>query len=78
MQSHYCEFEMNLARMHCVEQGRNVIVPILLELPDADQVSECLFWVLRKVTYIEWPQYGDDRDAFWRNVCSALSDSTTF
>jgi hypothetical protein len=72
--SHYCEYEMNLARMQSVEQGRNKIVPIVLEMPEMDEVSDCLSWLMRKVTYIEWPQYEGDRDAFWNKLYETVVD----
>ena len=72
--SHYCDYEMNLARMQSIEQGRNLLVPILLELPDVDRVSDCLHWVLRKVTYLEWPQSDAEKDEFWQKLRMVLNN----
>jgi len=73
-ESYYCDYEMNLARMQSVEQGRNVIVPILLELPDVEKVSDCLHWILRKLTYLEWPQNEGEQDEFWQRLQDVLSN----
>ena len=70
--SKYCNYEMNLARLRSVEKGRNVIVPVLLEMPDVHMVSETLEWVLRKLTYIEWPTHEGEREDFWQNMRRAL------
>ena len=74
-QSNYCDYEMNLARMQSVEQGRNLLVPILLEQPDVDRVSDCLYWVLRRLTYLEWPRNVDEQEEFWQKLREALSGS---
>lgn len=72
-QSHYCNYELNMARMQSVERCHNILVPILLELPDVDRVSTCLHWVLRKLTYIQWPEHGSERDDFWNSLREALN-----
>jgi hypothetical protein len=72
-QSHYCDYELNMARMQSVERCCNVIVPILLELPDVDRVSNCLHWVLRKLTYIQWPEHENEQDDFWSSLREALN-----
>jgi TIR domain len=72
--SHYCDYEMNLARMQSVEQGRNVLVPVILEYPDVNSVSECLHWVLKNVTYVEWPRDNNgDRDDFWQHLRRSIA-----
>jgi TIR domain len=72
--SHYCDYEMNLARMQSIEQGRSLLIPILLELPDVDRVSDCLHWVLRRVTYLEWPQSDAEQDQFWKKLKMVLNN----
>jgi len=66
--SQYCEYELVLARMQSVERSREVFVPVLLELPDVDHVSSCLHWVLRTLTYIQWPHNECERDEFWNTL----------
>ena len=73
--SHYCDYEMNLARMYCVEQGRNLIIPILLELPNVNAVSDCLHWILRRLTYLEWPKQETEQIEFWEKLSEVLRDN---
>jgi toll-like receptor 2 len=79
--SQYCNYEMNLARLRSVEKGCNVLVPVILEWPDVEQVSECLHWSLRKVTYIRWSDtpWSDregEQDDFWHKLREALAIDT--
>ena len=73
--SQYCDYEMNLARMQSVEKGRNLFIPIILEQPPMESMSDGLRWIVRKLTYIEWPREEhreDDRKVFWENVRKAV------
>ena len=63
---------MNFARMQSVELGRNVLVPVVIEWPDVGAVSECLHWVLSKLTYIRWPENLGEQEDFWMNLRQAL------
>ena len=72
--SHYCNYGVQLARMNSVEQARNLIIPVLLEPLDINDMSECLRWIVRKLTYIEWPQYEADRKEFWQKLRQAIAD----
>ena len=63
--SNFCNYEMNLARLRSVEKGRNVIIPVLLEMPDVHKVSDTLEWVMTKLTHIEWPTHEGERGDFW-------------
>jgi hypothetical protein len=72
--SYYCDYEMNLARMQSVEMGRNIIVPVLLGMPDIDGITDCLYWVLRKVTYLEWPQNEEQQSEFWEKLRRTIID----
>ena len=47
--SKYCDYEMNLARMQSVEQGRELIVPILLEWPKREGEQDDFWMRLREV-----------------------------
>jgi len=75
--SHYCNYEVQLARMNSVEQARNLIIPVLLEPVDIKDMSECLSWIVRKLTYIEWPQCEADRHEFWQKLRDAVLDYDT-
>jgi hypothetical protein len=74
-QSHYCNYELNLARLHSVEQGRNLLVPVVLDPVDMESMSECLRWIVRKLTYIQWPRHPtEDRVEFWYKLRQAIAD----
>jgi toll-like receptor 13 len=71
--SKYCDYEMNLANVLSVEQSRDVLVPVLLDLPDVETVSSTLHGILRTVTYIEWPRCeGQEREHFWTKLRAAI------
>jgi hypothetical protein len=70
--SQYCNYEMNLARMKSVEKGCNVLIPIVLDWPEVEEVSECLHWVLRKLTYIRWTEHEGESTDFWQTLRTAL------
>ena len=75
--SNYCNYEVQLARMHSVETGRNRIIPVMLEPVDMRNMSECLRWIVRKLTYIEWPEHEADREEFWQKLREAVADVKT-
>ena len=69
---------MNLARVQSVQKGRNLFVPIILEPTDIEAMSDGLRWIVRKLTYIEWPREDHrvaDRTEFWQKLRDALADS---
>ena len=78
VRSHYCDYEMNLARMLSVQNGRNLFVPIILEPVNLESMSYGLRWIVRRLTYIEWPREGHreaDREEFWEKLREALADA---
>jgi len=66
--SNYCNYEIELARMLSVEKARNLLVPVMLENVKMEDMSDSLRWIVRKLTYIEWPQWQPDREEFWRKL----------
>jgi len=66
--SNYCNYEIELARMLSVEKARNLLVPVILENVRMEDMSDSLRWIVRKLTYIEWPQWQPDREEFWRKL----------
>jgi len=39
-----------------------------LENVRMEDMSDSLRWIVRKLTYIEWPQWQPDREEFWRKL----------
>jgi len=70
--SNYCNYEIDLARMLSVEKARNLIVPVMLEEVRMEDMSDSLRWIVRKLTYIEWPQWQPDREEFWQRLREAV------
>ena len=66
--SNYCNYEIELARMMSVEKARNLLVPVMLENVRMEDMSDSLRWIVRKLTYIEWPQWQPDREEFWQKL----------
>jgi len=72
-----CDYELNLARMESVQKGRNKLIPIILEPIRMEDMSTGLRWIVRKLTYIEWPKEEDleiNRAEFWQALRNAVVD----
>ena len=76
--SNYCKYEIDLARMLSVEKARNLIVPVMLEDVSMGDMSDSLRWIVRKLTYIEWPRWEPDREEFWRRLRETVIESYSF
>ena len=73
LQSKWCEFELQMARIECVEKGRNLIIAVMLEpLPVDGTMSRSVERLIRKNTYIEWPSDPSRRSHFWDQMRAAL------
>ena len=73
LKSPWCEFELQIARKECVEKGRNLIIAVMLEpLSVEDKMSRSVEWLIRKNTYIEWPEDPLERNHFWEKLRAAL------
>jgi TIR domain len=78
VRSNYCNYELNLARVQSVQQGRNLFVPVMLQAVDMESMSDGLRWIVRKLTYLEWPREEHrivDREEFWQQLRDAVGDS---
>ena len=73
--SNYCKYEIDLARMLSVEKARNLIVPVMLEDVRMEDMSDSLRWIVRRLTYIEWPQWEPDREEFWQRLRETILES---
>jgi len=73
--SNYCNYEIDLARMLSVEKARNLLVPVMLENVRMADMSDSLRWIVRRLTYIEWPQWQPDREEFWQRLRETVTES---
>ena len=63
--------------MESVQKGRNMFVPVILEPIEMEVMSSGLRWIVRKMTYIEWPKEDHmqaDRLEFWQKLREAVAD----
>ena len=72
VQSSWCDFELNMARIKCFDEGRDLIIIIMLEQVDPKHMTKTLRALLRRITYIKWPENLGERQRFWENVRKAL------
>jgi toll-like receptor 2/toll-like receptor 13 len=75
LKSHWCYFEMQMARAESFEVGRSLIIPILMT-PISHRtkgVSQTLLNILKKRTFIVWPNDDSSQHAeFWGRVRQAI------
>ncbi len=75
LQSNWCHFETQMARLQSIEGGRDIIIPVLLEDFDTlmkEEVSIILRKLLMKKTYLIWPDKEGERPQFWQRLRQAL------
>ncbi len=77
LQSNWCRFETEMASLHSIEGGRDIVVPVLLEklgtLMHRD-LSIVMRRLLQRRTYLEWPVGGcqADKSLFWERLVRAV------
>ena len=77
VESNWCDFELQMARMHSFEEGRDIIIVIMLEPVPAAKMSATLEAEIKKVTFIEWPEDVRDQAAFWKKLRTTLKRKDT-
>ena len=75
IRSYWCQFEVNLAHVHCLSHRRQKIIavvhPEILPLRH-ESIPVTLDALLDTMTYIEWPLDVDHRPLFWLRLSTAL------
>ena len=75
IKSYWCQFEVNLAHVHCLSHRRQKIIavvhPEILNLRHKS-IPLTLDALLDTVTYIEWPLNVNNRPLFWLRLSTAL------
>ncbi|XP_041354210.1 toll-like receptor 4 [Gigantopelta aegis] len=70
----WCQFEMNLCQTHVLENGRDLLVVVMLEDIDTRHLTHSLYALLQTTTYIAWPVEDTDiREMFWSRLRQRLS-----
>ena len=73
VESNWCRFELEMSRMRCFDEGKDLIVAILLEedIPSL-QLSRTLRALLNRNTYLLWPENPREMETFWISLNNAL------
>ena len=74
LRSKWCDFELHMAWMESIEKGRNLINAVLLEPLSVDdmKMSGVVERLLRRNTYIEWPNDQAGRCRFWDRLRATM------
>lgn len=76
LRSHWCIFEMNMARMESIKTGRNVLCVVLMEDIETKGLPLEIMDIIRNQTYLELPFERElQKDAvFWDRLDQALRE----
>lgn len=79
LKSHWCIFELNMARMESIysRRGENFLILILFEKSVVKDMPRSLLDIIESKSYLEYPD-GDSfqsPDAFWANLEDAINDN---
>ncbi|XP_041665332.1 toll-like receptor 13 [Cheilinus undulatus] len=74
LQSEWCSREIQMASFRLFDEKKDVLILLFLEEIPSHQLSP--FYRMRKLvkkrTYLSWPQVGQQKGVFWQNVHRAL------
>uniref|UniRef100_A0A0B6ZFE5 TIR domain-containing protein n=1 Tax=Arion vulgaris TaxID=1028688 RepID=A0A0B6ZFE5_9EUPU len=70
--SHWCTYELQMARMESISTGRNVLVFLFLEDIPANMVNIDVKSYIKTSTYIMYPKEITHREAFWNKLADDL------
>ncbi|XP_072037422.1 toll-like receptor 2 [Amphiura filiformis] len=66
--SEWCHFEMEMARMRLFHENRDVLILVMLEEVPDDKLTLTLRQLLCRQDYFKWPQDEAGQDLFWRRL----------
>ena len=72
VQSGWCDFETQMAKLRSFEEGQDIIVLIMLEPVPAAELTGSLKTLVRRLNYIEWPLEENEQDLFWDRLRKGL------
>ena len=72
VESNWCQFEVHMARNKLIDNGRDVIVPVVLSSFEIEHTSLTLRNILDKNTYLKWPSNAEGRHVFWNMLVGVL------
>ena len=71
--SQWCQFEMTMAQLRSVEEGRHTLVVVMLENIQTRNMSTSLNVLLKTTTFIQWTVDKKGEELFWRRLTAAVS-----
>lgn len=72
LKSKWCMYELNMARMEGIYNGRDVLVLVLMEEIPTRQLPPEIIDVFHKHTYIEMTQNPHGQALFWERIVAAI------
>ena len=74
--SSWCQFELETTQVRAFEEGKDLVIPVLLEDLPAANMSKTLRTLLKRNTYIMWPEHHQEITNFWVAIRKALSSKS--
>ncbi|CAG2202246.1 Toll-like receptor 4 [Mytilus edulis] len=73
-ESHYCMFELNMARIEInySRDGRNIIFLVFLEQIQSKEMPLMMLELIEKQSYIEYPNDEEGNIVFWGKIKEAI------
>ncbi|XP_072018457.1 toll-like receptor 2 type-2 [Amphiura filiformis] len=72
VEDNWCHFELNMAHHRVLEEGRNVMILILLEKIPDNKMTLLLRQLYCRVQLLRWPGDGHGQYLFWRRLREEL------
>ncbi|XP_033102346.1 toll-like receptor 2 [Anneissia japonica] len=77
LRSQWCYFELEMARIRLLENSENLFIIVLLERITTKDMPLKLQQVLRKKSYIRWPNDEPAQRLFWTKLETELRSPNT-
>ncbi|XP_046349958.2 toll-like receptor 4 [Haliotis rufescens] len=74
LESNWCRYEFEMARMEAVYDSRSVLVVVKIEDVSSAAVPRELLYLMRSDSYLEYPDDPEDQAIFWVNLGEAVSN----
>ncbi|RUS74257.1 hypothetical protein EGW08_017976 [Elysia chlorotica] len=78
LRSHWCNYELMMARRETIRRGKQVLVFLFLEDLTYSEMTSGIASYIRESTYITYPPEPCYRDAFWRKLVDDLRKDVVF
>jgi Leucine-rich repeat (LRR) protein len=76
VESHWCRFETEMARMKCFDEGRNSIVLVMLRHVEPGRMTGNLRALVRRYSFLTWPNTPAEEARFWDKLREAIATYT--